>query len=455
MPRSVLVVEDEALIAYDIESVLVGFGYRVPAMASNTEEALRAVTAFRPDLVLLDMRLKGGDDGVATAAAIRMCRPTPIVFLSSHSDDATIARAREVEPYGYLLKPFNDRELLATLEMAWQRHLREQALVRQGGVLADVVNGVQEAILAVDRDGRVLFANDAALRAVGETGASDRSSWTVGGDCICLADGKTPCPPDALPLARALQGESVRNVELSVRPPALAEGRLYSVNATPLFGLDGDITGAVAVGRDVTDGRVSESSLRVLAHTDELTGAYNRRGFMEAACEKFTAMTNAGRTPAVFFIDLNGMKRINDTLGHSQGDRAIEDTVEVLRSTFRTSDIIARLGGDEFVVFAQDAGGNVEALQDRLAAAVAQFNETGGRDYRLSLSVGVAEYDPSEQHSLESLVAQADRRMYEAKTLRSEGRIARAVPSDLPEEAAEREGAHGLGDEAPLAQNDR
>ena len=443
-PLSVLVVEDEALIAHDIESVLLGFGYEVPAMASNTEEAMRAVATFRPDLVLMDMRLKGGDDGVATATAIRAYRPTPIVFLSSHSDDATIARARDAEPYGYLLKPFNDRELLATLEIAWQRHLREETLARQDGVLAGVVNGVQEAILAVDRDRKVLFANEAALRAVGEASA-DSSSWAVGGDGICLADRETPCPGDDLPLARALRGESVHDAELFIRSPGSKEGRLYSVNATPLVGRDGEITGAVAVGRDVTEGRISESTFRYLAHTDELTGAYNRRGFMEAACETFDVMAHAGRVPTVFFIDLNDMKRINDTLGHSQGDRAIEDTVGILRATFRTSDIIARLGGDEFVVLAPDAGGNTGALQDRLAAAVARFNLEEGREYRLSLSVGVAEYDESQEHSLDALVAQADRRMYEAKTLRSERRIASAVRLDTGQDAPPRPDVNATG----------
>jgi diguanylate cyclase (GGDEF)-like protein len=437
MSPCILVVEDEALVAADIQAVLRGFGYEVPKTASTNEEALRAVEQFHPDLILMDVRLKGGDDGVVTAATIRDRWPTPVVFLTSHADDATLSRAQGVEPFGYLLKPFNERELRATVQIALQRSFREESLRQQRGMLAGAVNGAQDAILAVDREGKVLFANDAALRADGEADArTHQSPWTTGSDGIRLPDRKTPCPPAGLPLVRALQGETVNDVDLFIEPHAGAQGCLYSVNAAPLRDGDGSVTGAVAIARDVTALRSNLSDLHELSATDDLTGAYNRRGFVEAASAKLKLAADAGRTPTLFFIDMNELKSINDTLGHAEGDRAIEDAVKLLRSTFRTSDVVARLGGDEFVVLANDAGAHSDVLRDRLKVAVDQFNEGAGREYRLSMSVGVAEYDPIAQTSLESLLGQADRRMYEAKALRAS--TDRSPPARGPAERSSR-----------------
>jgi diguanylate cyclase (GGDEF)-like protein len=307
--------------------------------------------------------------------------------------------------------------------MALQRSLREESLVHQRGVLAGAINGAQDAILAVDQDGKILFANAAALRADGEADATQRSPWTTGSDGIRLPDRKTSCPPEGLPLVRALRGETVKDVELFIELRTGAPGGcFYSVNATPLRDQDEHLTGAVAIARDITALRLSQSDLHQLSETDDLTGAYNRRGFVEAASEKLKLAVDAGRTPALFFIDLNDLKRINDTLGHAEGDRAIGDAVKILRSTFRSSDVVARLGGDEFVVLATDPGAHADVLRDRLRAAVGQFNEDAGREFRLSMSVGVAEYDPVTQPALQSLLGEADKRMYEAKAERAKRR---------------------------------
>ena len=428
--QCILVVEDEPLIAADIQDVLLGFGYEVPPAAATMADAISSVAQFRPDLVLMDVRLKGGDDGVTTAAAIRERWSVPVVFLTSHADDATLARAEGVQPFGYLLKPFNEFELRATIQMVLQRSRREEMLLQQSKVLAVAVNGAPDAIVAVDCEGKVLFTNEAAQRAGGEADDSHRSCWTIGGEGLRLADGKTPFPREELPLVRAMCGETVTDAEVFIQPRAPgAAGALYSVNAAPLLDGAGHIIGAVAIARDVTAPRSSLSDLRHLSATDDMTGAYNRRGFMEAASASLKVASETGRTPALFFIDLNELKQINDTLGHAEGDRAIGDTVEILRAAFRTSDIVARLGGDEFVVLASDAGAHSDVLRERLEQAVEQFNRDAGRQYRLSMSVGVAECDPVAGVSLPGLLVAADKRMYEAKALRAGRKTDRSAPA--------------------------
>lgn len=283
---------------------------------------------------------------------------------------------------------------------------------------------MSDAVVATDIEGRVVLVNEAGRRAFGERASVGRSATN---DSVYLPDQETLCPTEDLPLARALRGEIVRDMELFVRSAEFPDGRWYSLNGTPLMDSEGLVCGAVAVGRDVSDLRAARWELQQLAHADWLTGAYNRAGFMNVARTALERAKASGRHPAVFFIDLNGMKNINDSLGHQEGDRLLVDVTSILRSCFRTSDIVGRLGGDEFVVLAPEAGEQAEVLRARLRAAVEAFNEEAERAYRVSISIGLGTANPEEPSTLEDLVNQADRRMYEDKVERNAGREAGAA----------------------------
>jgi diguanylate cyclase (GGDEF)-like protein/PAS domain S-box-containing protein len=162
------------------------------------------------------------------------------------------------------------------------------------------------------------------------------------------------------------------------------------------------------------------SAVRSMSARDELTGLYNRRGFMELAGQRLDGALRTGVPAVLFFADLNGMKPINDELGHEEGDRALVDMANVWRKVFRGSDIIARLGGDEFVIFA--SGVDPRAAHDiraRIVREVDAFNALGSRLYRLSVALGAALFDPAEPRSLEELVSAADAAMYAHKRQRS------------------------------------
>ena len=155
---------------------------------------------------------------------------------------------------------------------------------------------------------------------------------------------------------------------------------------------------------------------RKLALIDELTGLHNRRGF-ELLCQQQAKL--AARTQialSLLFIDLDDFKPINDTLGHAEGDRALVDLAAILRKTFRESDVMARLGGDEFcVLLTRSTTDAADMARSRLDANVKAHNETARRPYQLALSVGVGDYDPLAPCSMEDLLAQADRAMYQTK----------------------------------------
>ncbi len=124
----ILVVEDESIVAKDLELTLKRLGYSVPATASSAEDAMSKAGQYRPDLVLMDIHLQGATDGIATAQRLRREMNIPVIYLTAYADDDTVARARETEPFGYLLKPFNERELRSTLEIAIYKHEAEARL---------------------------------------------------------------------------------------------------------------------------------------------------------------------------------------------------------------------------------------------------------------------------------------------------------------------------------------
>jgi diguanylate cyclase (GGDEF)-like protein/PAS domain S-box-containing protein len=170
-------------------------------------------------------------------------------------------------------------------------------------------------------------------------------------------------------------------------------------------------------------------AIRSQSIRDELTGLYNRRGFLELARQQLRIAQREQRAALLFFVDLNGMKLINDEFGHDEGDRALVDTAAVLRETFRVSDVVARLGGDEFVALMLDADvSKLEVFALRIRQALATRNAQGLRRYRLSASVGAAPYDADRGQTIESLLAHADTLMYEQKRARRAGLIFSMAP---------------------------
>ena len=158
-----------------------------------------------------------------------------------------------------------------------------------------------------------------------------------------------------------------------------------------------------------------QAELGSLALTDELTGLYNRRGFMVLAERQLKLARRSGRGLLLFFIDLDGLKQVNDSFGHSEGDRALKHTAEALEQTFRDSDVIARLGGDEFAVLAIEASDFSETtIRTRLGECLKSVSCYESR-YAISLSVGAARFDPHSRTSLRELMLQADSAMYEVK----------------------------------------
>jgi diguanylate cyclase (GGDEF)-like protein len=294
-PRAhrVLIVEDESIVALDLQLTLEDMGYEVLGIAASADEAIEAIEAAAhvPDLVLMDIRIRGMRDGIETAMLLHERHGLPIVFLTAHSDPATIERAMLAEPYGYIAKPLDYASLRATLAVALQKH--------------------------------------------------------------------------------------------------------------------------ASIGRRL-------ATLAASATHDELTGLLNRRGFTEAAARAVALAQRTGRPLAIAYVDVNGMKEINDRFGHAAGDRMLIATAELLRATFRTTDSLARLGGDEFAALAEEylENDDGEALRQRFRRQMARRRSEITDVFALSASIGITIHNPRVPRTVTELLAEADARMYAAKQRR-------------------------------------
>ncbi len=159
-----------------------------------------------------------------------------------------------------------------------------------------------------------------------------------------------------------------------------------------------------------------QEKLLKMSVTDELTGLYNRRGFFTLVDQQFKLAQRQKDKVYLLYADLDNLKGVNDTFGHQEGDRALIDSADILRQTFRESDIIARIGGDEFVVVPiGSTGEGAEIAISRLYENVERENMNKQRNYTLSFSIGMAYYDPATPYSIDDLLRKADGLMYEEK----------------------------------------
>ncbi|HEY5883818.1 MAG TPA: diguanylate cyclase [Pyrinomonadaceae bacterium] len=168
--------------------------------------------------------------------------------------------------------------------------------------------------------------------------------------------------------------------------------------------------------QDITERKRAEAAIQTLSLADELTGLYNRRGFMAFCKQHLNTIRRTNKGIVIVYADLDGLKGINDSFGHKEGDRALMRTAELLKETFRSSDVLGRLGGDEFTVLAAvDPDGGREKLLTRLQEKFDNYNALRVCPYDLSISVGVAQLDPEGSETMEDLMALADAAMYENK----------------------------------------
>ncbi|MGV7929566.1 MAG: ATP-binding protein [Spirochaetota bacterium] len=160
MPAArIFIVEDEKIVSRDLQNVLESMGYGIAGVATSGEEAVEAISGLRPDIVLMDIMLKGEMDGIDAAEKVRADFDVPVIYLTAYADDTTLQRAKITEPYGYLIKPFDERDLSIAIEMALYRHRMENRVRESERWLSATLRNIGEGVVAVDTKGLVVFLN--------------------------------------------------------------------------------------------------------------------------------------------------------------------------------------------------------------------------------------------------------------------------------------------------------
>ena len=260
---AILVVEDENIVALDIKNRLKKLGYTVAGRAATGQAAIDKAGETQPDLVLMDIRLKGDMDGIEAAKQIRDRFGIPVIYLTAYSDETTLQRAKITEPYGYLIKPFEDRDLHTTIGMALYRHKIELELRESRQWLATTLKSIGDAVIATDNQGCITYMNPVAeaLTRWSQAEALGKISTEV----FKIINARTRLPVSS-PITQALQEN--RTVELEDNSLLITkDGREIPIDdsAAPIVDDQKNTYGVVLVFRDITERKQAEEKMRQFA----------------------------------------------------------------------------------------------------------------------------------------------------------------------------------------------
>jgi len=258
-PPKILIVEDEGIIAQHISTRLEKTGYEIAGIAGSAEEALLRVAELNPALILMDIRIKGELDGIATAEKIRELFDIPVIFLTAHTDQQTIDRAKRTGAYGFLTKPVHQTSLATSIEMTLHKHRAESEVRRQRAWLETILGAMADGVAVIDNAGRVQFLNRPAEELTGWSDSEARDQPVTA--ILPLVESATGLrvpdaltPPEPPEPARALP----RGLRASRR-----SGRSFAIEGEVVASVDdGSVMGSIVTFRDATARQIQEYEAR-------------------------------------------------------------------------------------------------------------------------------------------------------------------------------------------------
>ncbi len=443
MLSRVLIVEDERIVALDLQRRLTRMGYDVPRVAASHDQALRGVSETVPDIVLMDINISGEIDGIDTAAKISC----PVIYLTAYSEEKTLERAKATKPYGYLVKPFSERELHATIQMALERHAIDERLknsehelavayakmemgkreleVRAGELFEEkqrlevTLNSIGDGVLTTDQNGSVTYLNPVAEEKTGWSMAEARGQSIS--KVLVLINEETQQPAPS-PVEVVLHSGEITGF---ARNSALIgkHGKQYSIedSAAPMRDRENNVIGAVVVFHDVSDARRLATAMTYQATHDALTDLVNRSEFESCLEKAIQSAEMHGHQHALAYLDLDQFKIVNDTCGHSAGDELLRQITGLLRLALRANDTLGRLGGDEFGVLLESCPPNISLqIAEKLRNIIGDFHFVWDeKTFPISVSIGLVDFGgQGTMHlNLTEILSIADSACYTAKDL--------------------------------------
>jgi diguanylate cyclase (GGDEF)-like protein/PAS domain S-box-containing protein len=415
--KTLLLVEDNAGDARLLREMFNEFGN--PATELNRVECMRDAEAYLAanavDIILLDLGLVD-TQGLAAVQRVHAAAPrVPLVVLTGLDDESVAAQAMQEGAEDYLIKgQIESRGLMRSLRYAIERKLLEEALFAEKERALATLNCISDAIACTDMSGNVTFVN---LTAESMTGwPSAKAIGARVSDVFRILDDTTR--NNVLQTtgynSAALGTTQLPSNCILIKPDGSEIPIDHSVALT--HNSQGRQTGAVIVLRDATSTRAMTNAITHSAQHDFLTGLPNRMLLNDRINQAIAFAMRHNVQVALLFLDLDGFKHINDSLGHAIGDKLLQSIAQRLEATVRASDTVSRQGGDEFVILL----GEMKQPQDavvmarRLLATVERAHNINSHDLQVTASIGVSVY-PDDAGDVETLIKNADTAMYQAK----------------------------------------
>lgn len=416
MTNRIMLVEDEIIIALDIQHRLRNLGYQVVGHSVNGGEAVQHAKDLSPELILMDIKISGEMDGIEAAAHIRAFSDIPIIYLTAFADSRTLERARVTGASGYLIKPFNDNELQSVIEMALYKHVMERKLRESEERYALAVRATNDGIWDWDLATNEIYYSPRWKEMLGLAGNEALTSAEDWFNRVHPEDRKN------------LQIDLVSHLK-GLTPKFESEYRIRHANGEYLWALSRGL--ALRNGNnlpyrmagsqsDITARKLAEERLAHTALHDSLTGLPNRVLFMDRLEYR---LEQTKRDPddlfAVLFIDVDRFKVVNDSLGHAAGDELLTMIAQRLKQCLRPEDTVSRLGGDEFAILLNEVKSVEDAysVTDRIRASlVATAMLLGGVERSMTVSIGIAMFNKA-YTTAGDLLRDSDSAMYHAKAL--------------------------------------
>lgn len=417
-PFKILLADDDATVRLLMQAALEKAGFRV-TLACNGKEAIRLFEASPTDMVMLDVEMPGMNGyEVCSYLRAKIGNELPIIMVTGMDDVQSINHAFEVGATDFIAKPINWNLIKYRILYLKRAYLNLLALKIANARSTAIFSAIPDAMFILNDDGEVVDIccnSDDTLFLI--TGSKNALNQSLPGEIVNLY------------LDAAGQARRYGTVELFEYPLKLNDGstRHYENRIVVIDPLE-----TLCLVRDITERKDSENKIFHLAYFDTLTGLPNRQSFMERLEGEIKRARHTNCKLAVLFLDLDGFKSINDTMGHNTGDAILQSTANRLKSSTRPSDFVsrgiadhpeiklARLGGDEFTVVIPNLPHAEDALilAHRIRETMRRPFHLESRDVVLTASIGIALY-PNDGEDAETLLKHADTAMYHAK---NEGR---------------------------------
>ncbi|NEP08854.1 MAG: diguanylate cyclase [Symploca sp. SIO2C1] len=450
----ILIVENEMIVAWHIQEALEKLGHNIIASVTSGMEAIQVPAAIKPDLVLMDIQLEDNFDGIAAAREIRDRYDIPVIYLTAHSDEDTLKRALNTNPFGYLIKPFQEKQLHTTIAIALRQHHIEKCLEETKQQLVNTLTSIRDPIIATDYRGYITFINLAAASLTGW-----RQKKAIGKNISQVLTLINPETHEEIenPLVEGMpRGRDVKFPNSCLL--LTKNGQKIPINETAALirNSNGEIVGSIIVFQNITKHQqvdiplqqrevnlpktlvakvsmstqkresyqavaVAQRELQSAASIDNLTKVANRHYFDNYFEREWNKLAGGEAPISLILCDLDFFKAFNQIYGYQAGNDCLQKVACAIRQVVECPEnFLARYSGEEFVVVLPNirvTGGMWLAQKIRARLKQLKLTHVGSTvNNYVTLSFGVASMVPQSDSSSAMLMAAAKEALTQAKS---------------------------------------